>query len=193
MVLRPRTPLEAAPQLERLSALGLRHVEIAWQPGAHWSAQCRELVRRFPSLALGAASVCDGAGVHAAAAAGFRYAVSPVLERSLLEAAAALDLTLVPGVMTPSEVHQATALGLRGSSSCFRPPPSERPTGAGCGAPLGEPLPFCIAAGGIRPEEVLNWLQAGVDAVALGSALGEDPEVLGEVGAGGDTPRLMGL
>jgi 2-dehydro-3-deoxyphosphogluconate aldolase/(4S)-4-hydroxy-2-oxoglutarate aldolase len=48
-------------------------------------------------------------------------------------------------------------------------------------APLGESLPFCVAAGGLRPEDVPVWLEAGVDAVALGSSLGEDPEVLGEV------------
>jgi 2-dehydro-3-deoxyphosphogluconate aldolase/(4S)-4-hydroxy-2-oxoglutarate aldolase len=179
-VLRPRTPLEAAPQLERLSDLGLRHVEIAWQPGPHWSDQCGELVRRFPSLALGAASVCDGAGVHAAAAAGFRYAVSPVLERSLLEAAAALDLTLVPGVMTPSEVNQARRWGCA-IVKLFPAATLGVAYWRRLRAPLGEPLPFCISAGGIRPEEVLSWLEAGVDAVALGSALGEDPALLGEV------------
>jgi len=37
--------------------------------------------------------------------------------------------------------------------------------------PLGEPMPFCIAAGGLGPGDVLPWLAAGVDAVALGSSL----------------------
>jgi 2-dehydro-3-deoxyphosphogluconate aldolase/(4S)-4-hydroxy-2-oxoglutarate aldolase len=46
----------------------------------------------------------------------------------------------------------------------------------GCGywpslqGPLG-PLPFCIAAGGLRCGDVLPWLEAGVDAVALGHGL----------------------
>jgi 2-dehydro-3-deoxyphosphogluconate aldolase/(4S)-4-hydroxy-2-oxoglutarate aldolase len=38
-------------------------------------------------------------------------------------------------------------------------------------APLGESLPFCIAAGGLGPADVMTWLEAGVDAVALGSSL----------------------
>jgi 2-dehydro-3-deoxyphosphogluconate aldolase/(4S)-4-hydroxy-2-oxoglutarate aldolase len=35
--------------------------------------------------------------------------------------------------------------------------------------PLGGALPFCIAAGGLRPEDVSPWLREGVDAIALGS------------------------
>jgi 2-dehydro-3-deoxyphosphogluconate aldolase/(4S)-4-hydroxy-2-oxoglutarate aldolase len=33
------------------------------------------------------------------------------------------------------------------------------------------PLPFCIAAGGLRPQDVASWFAAGVQAVALGSSL----------------------
>lgn len=39
-------------------------------------------------------------------------------------------------------------------------------------APLGDPLPFCIAAGGLAPADVLPWRAAGVNAVVLGSRLG---------------------
>jgi 2-dehydro-3-deoxyphosphogluconate aldolase/(4S)-4-hydroxy-2-oxoglutarate aldolase len=177
VVLRPRTPIEAAPRLERLRDLGLRHVEIAWNQHPDWSEQCQELARRFPTLALGAASVCEEAGVKASAAAGFRYVVSPVLERSLLEAAARLDLALVPGVMTPSEVHRARSWGC-GMVKLFPAATLGPGYWSRLRGPLGEPFPFCIAAGGIGPSEVLGWLEAGVDAVALGSSLGEDLETL---------------
>ena len=113
VVLRPATPLAAEPQLQRLQELGLRHVEIAWQAGDVWGQEMAALVGRFPELELGAASVCEPEGVAAAAAAGCRYAVSPVLEASLLSAAAARDLVLVPGVMSASEVHAARRLGCR--------------------------------------------------------------------------------
>ncbi len=180
VVLRPRTPIEASPQLERLRDLGLRHGEIAWNQHPDWSEQCRELGRRFPTLALGAASVCDEAGVTAAAVAGFRYVVSPVLEKSLIESAARLDLALVPGVMTPSEVHRARSWGC-GIVKLFPAATLGPGYWSRLRGPLGEPLPFCIAAGGIGPSEVMRWLEAGVDAVALGSGLGGDLGVLGEV------------
>ncbi len=171
IVLRPAQPLEAAPTLERLQALGLRHVEIAWQPQPHWAEQMGELVRRFSDLELGAASVCEPQGVVDAAAAGCRYVVSPVLDRTLLEEAVRREIVLVPGVMTPSEVHRARRLGC----AIVKLFPAVRVGIAHwrrLREPLGAPLPFCIAAGGLKLSDVRPWLAAGVDAVALGSGLG---------------------
>ena len=174
VVLRPPEPLAAAGQLQQLQALGLRHIEIAWQPGAPWAEQMAELVGRFPELELGAASVCAAEGVAAAAAAGCRYAVSPVLDAELQQQAAGLDLVLVPGVMTASEVHRARGLGCR-LVKLFPAVSVGIEHWRRLREPLGAPLPFCIAAGGLSPADVRPWLAAGVDAVALGSALG-DPE-----------------
>jgi 2-dehydro-3-deoxyphosphogluconate aldolase/(4S)-4-hydroxy-2-oxoglutarate aldolase len=185
-VLRPRSPVEAAPLLERLQAAGLQHVEIAWRPTPGWTEQCRELIAAFPALRFGAASIVSGAAVAAASQAGFGYALAPVLEPSLLRQAHDLGLTLVPGVMTPTEIQRAMALGCR-LVKLF-PASSLGPLyWSGLRGPLGGTLPFCIAAGGLRPADVLPWLQAGVDAVALGAqrfgwsaeAGGEEGDVLG--------------
>ncbi len=170
VVLRPHLPMEAAPVLEQLQPLGLRHVEIAWNADPLWSAQIRELVAMFPSLSLGAASVCSPEAVVAAAEAGLSYAVSPVLERSLLCQAQDAGVTLIPGVMTPSEVHCARRWGAR-IVKLFPAAPLGPHYWRRLRDPLGEPLPFCIAAGGLAPADVLPWLAAGVDAVALGSSL----------------------
>ena len=197
IVLRPAEPPEAVPSLERLQALGLRHVEIAWQPQPHWSGQMAELVRRFSDLELGAASVCEPQGVADAAAAGCRYAVSPVLDPALLDGAVRRDLVLVPGVMSPSEVHAARQLGC---------PIVKLFPAVSVGIaywrrlmePLGAPLPFCIAAGGLKLSDVRPWLEAGVDAVALGSGLGaleeadSRRELLAALGTAPDTGDLVG-
>ncbi|MFM7085884.1 MAG: bifunctional 4-hydroxy-2-oxoglutarate aldolase/2-dehydro-3-deoxy-phosphogluconate aldolase [Cyanobium sp.] len=172
IVLRPGEPLQALPRLEQLEGLGLIHVEIAWQPLPGWAEQMAELVRCFPALELGAASVCEAQGVIDAAAAGCRYAVSPVLDPQLQQQAAALDLLLVPGVMSPSEVHQARRLGCN-IVKLFPAVSVGVEHWRRLREPLGTPLPFCIAAGGLKPTDVLPWLEAGVDAVALGSRLGE--------------------
>jgi 2-dehydro-3-deoxyphosphogluconate aldolase / (4S)-4-hydroxy-2-oxoglutarate aldolase len=170
LVLRPRQPIQAAPLLECFVALGLRHVEIAWHGQPHWAEQSRELIASFPSLALGAASVRSVEAVGAVAAAGYGYAVSPILEPALLHHARAEGIELIPGVMSPSEVHQARSMGC----PIVKLFPAA-PLGMGywrlLRAPLGEPMPFCIAAGGLGPADVLPWLAAGVDAVALGSSL----------------------
>jgi 2-dehydro-3-deoxyphosphogluconate aldolase/(4S)-4-hydroxy-2-oxoglutarate aldolase len=171
IVLRPGEPLQALPTLQRLQTLGVIHVEIAWQPVQGWSDQMAELIDRFPALKLGAASVCEPEGVAAAAAAGCRYAVSPVLDADLLQQACERDLLLVPGVMSASEVHRARRLGCP-IVKLFPAVSVGIDHWRRLREPLGSPLPACIAAGGLQPADVLPWLEAGVDAVALGSGLG---------------------
>ena len=171
-VLRPRTIHEARGQLEQLLAAGLEHVEIAVQASDAWVRMVRELRSAFPALRLGAASVCDGEGLQAALAAGVRYAVSPILDPALLQAARGAAITLVPGVFSPTEI----ALAQR----CGAPAVKLFPAAAlgpaywrSLAGPLG-PLPFCIAAGGLAAADVPRWLAAGVDAVALGNSLFDD-------------------
>ncbi|MEA5410548.1 bifunctional 4-hydroxy-2-oxoglutarate aldolase/2-dehydro-3-deoxy-phosphogluconate aldolase [Synechococcus sp. BA-120 BA3] len=181
VVLRAEQPALLAPQLRQLADLGVRHVEIAWGTSPAWIPDCRRLIEAFPDLLLGAASICSPAALAAALEAGFSYGVSPVLEAELLETAAMARFTLVPGVMTPTEVNRARLLGC----PIVKLFPA---VSVGIGHwrrlrdPLGPPLPFCIAAGGLLPGDVRPWLEAGVDAVALGSSLvARGPEPLRQV------------
>ncbi len=171
VVLRADDPFSLIPDLERLLALGVQQVEIAWSGHAQWVAHASLLRQRFPGLHLGAASVVDLAGLEASAAAELGYAVSPVLNRQLVDRARELQLPFVPGVMTPSEVLQARHWGCE----LVKLFPAST---LGCSywkrlaGPLGG-LPHCIAAGGLGPADVEPWLAAGVDAVALGGSLAD--------------------
>ncbi len=152
-----------------LQTAGLVHVELAVEASRAWSEGALTLAKGFPALRLGAASVTSLEQLEAVFEAGLRYAVSPILDPDLLLRARQRGLTLVPGVQSPTEVHQARRLGW-GIVKLFpaRPlGPSYWPSLAG---PLG-PLPFCIAAGGLACADVLAWLDQGVDAVALGGRL----------------------
>jgi 2-dehydro-3-deoxyphosphogluconate aldolase/(4S)-4-hydroxy-2-oxoglutarate aldolase len=170
-VLRPPSLAWAEQALRQLDAAGVRHVELAWRSDhPHWVEEARHLRQSFPALAFGAASISTVEGLEAAAAAGFGYAVSPVLDGALLAEAAVFGLHLVPGVMTPSEVHRARALGC--SLVKLFPAVVLGPGYWGqLRQPLGEPLPRVLAAGGLQVRDALAWLAAGVDAVALGGAL----------------------
>lgn len=177
MVFRPKDPLRLAPRLERLGALGLLHAEIACLPSADWSQRCRELRAHVPTMRLGAASIINRDTLRAAIAAGLGYGVSPILDRSLLEEAAAAGFLLVPGVMTPTEVVQACRWG-PGLVKLFPAAPLGPTYWNRLRDPLGGSLPFCIAAGGLGLEDVSPWLNAGVDAVAVGSRwLGEETAI----------------
>ena len=72
--------------------------------------------------------------------------------------------------MSPSEVHGARRRGCA-VVKLFPAVSVGREYWRRLREPLGTPLPFCIAAGGLQRQDVLPWLQAGVDAVALGSGL----------------------
>lgn len=168
LVFRPEAPLQLAPLLEQLQALGLLHVEIACQPTADWSRQCGELIKAFPRMHLGAASIVSREALAAVLAAGFAYGVSPILEAELLQVARQVDFLLVPGVMTPSEVRAACKLGA-GLVKLFPAATLGKAYWSGLRDPLGGSLPFCIAAGGLSLADVSLWLASGVDAVAVGS------------------------
>ncbi len=172
VVLRGDQPLRLQSTLARLSSLGVRHVELAWSDHGDWAPQCRRLIAEFPEICFGAASLLHERALAGVVAAGLTFGVSPVFDSELLAAARRLNLTLVPGVMTPSEVHQACRLGC----SMLKLFPAAT-LGSGywqrLAGPLG-PLPFCIAAGGLGPSDLSEWLAAGVDAVAIGGSLGAD-------------------
>lgn len=168
-VLRPEDQRQAIHQLDALQAVGLVHVELAVQASQPWVDMAFQLVHRYADLKLGAASVLTSADLEAAMVAGLGYAVSPILNQALLAQAAAAAFPLVPGVFSPTEVHQASLWGAQlvklFPARALGPQywPSLR-------GPL-QPLPFCIAAGGLDVNDVEPWLRGGVDAVALGSSL----------------------
>ena len=160
--------------------MGLAHVELAVEASRAWSRDASSLASEFPALRLGAASVTCLDHLEAVAAAGLAYAVSPILDPELLNRARQLGLTLVPGVQSPTEVHQAQKWGC-GIVKLFPARPLGPSYWGSLAGPLG-PLPFCIAAGGLACADVLLWLEQGVDAVALGGRLfraspaqGEEP------------------
>lgn len=168
-VLRPNSLEQARLQLSQLQQAGLSHVELAVQITPEWRQMAAALVQEFPGLQLGAASVRCSAGLDAVCEAGLGYAVSPILDRELLEQAAAASITLVPGVFSPTEIAAAVRWGA---------PAVKLYPAAVLGAnywrslagPL-HPLPFCIAAGGLAVADAEPWLAAGVNALALGSSL----------------------
>ena len=168
-VLRPTSLEQARCQLNQLLAAGLRHVELAVSADPRWVAMARTLQQQFAELRLGAASVCSRESLIAVAEAGLAYAVSPILDPALLLEARAREITLVPGVFSPSEVVTAVRCGAP-AVKLFPASTLGPRYWRSLAGPLG-PLPYCIAAGGLGVADVPEWLAAGVDAVALGSSL----------------------
>ena len=161
-------------QVQDLYAAGLRHLEVAWlhQPG--WMPFMQRLQHDCPGLNLGAASVTSSEALTALSRLHLRYAMAPCWCPELVEQARGLGVLLVPGVFSPTEVHQASRLGCRVVK--LFPAANLGPAYWGrLRAPLG-PLPFVIAAGGLEVRDIPVWLEAGHGAVALGRRVVGSPQ-----------------
>ena len=169
--------------LDHLSCLenvGLRNVEIGWQPVQQWRGFVERVRQSCPSLQLGAASVLTAEALVDLEACGLPFAMSPCFDPSLLERARRSGILLVPGVFSPTEIQQATAMGC-GLVKLFPAASVGVDYLQRLRAPLG-PLPQVIAAGGLGVADLDAWLQAGHAAVALGRRVidvqGPDPALL---------------
>ncbi|MFB6200780.1 MAG: bifunctional 4-hydroxy-2-oxoglutarate aldolase/2-dehydro-3-deoxy-phosphogluconate aldolase [Halorhabdus sp.] len=117
---------------------------------------------------VGAGSVLDAATARAAIDAGSEFVVGPTLQREVIETANRYDTLVAPGVMTPTEALRAAEAG----SDLLKVFPAST-VGPGhlsaIQAPLGD-LPL-MPTGGVGPDNVGNFFDAGATVVGAGSAL----------------------
>ncbi len=107
----PETPAEVDALGTGLSAGGIGAVEIGLRHPAALDA-----VRGLAAdgrLLVGAGTVRSAAQADAAALAGAAFLVSPGLSADVVRRAAELDLPLIPGVASASDIMRAVDLGVR--------------------------------------------------------------------------------
>jgi 2-dehydro-3-deoxyphosphogluconate aldolase / (4S)-4-hydroxy-2-oxoglutarate aldolase len=103
---------DAEPLAEALQKGGLDIVEVTFRtPAAEESI--RRIRRAYPAMLVGAGTVLDSEQVKRAVDAGAQFGVAPGLNETVVNVARQAGLPFVPGVMTPSEVEAALALGCK--------------------------------------------------------------------------------
>jgi Entner-Doudoroff aldolase len=167
-ILRLREHTQAVRIGRLLLDAGLPVMEVTFDhPGA--PAALRSMVDQLPTDALvGAGTVRSTEQIAQCRDAGGRFCVSPHTDPGLIHACIDAGLEPVPGAHTATEVAAASDAGAR----LIKLFPAG-PLGPGyLRAMLG---PFrdvlFVPTGGIRHDEVGNWLRAGAVAVGLGSDL----------------------
>jgi 2-dehydro-3-deoxyphosphogluconate aldolase/(4S)-4-hydroxy-2-oxoglutarate aldolase len=103
---------QAVPLAEALLAGGLDVIEITLRTPAAERALAT-ISKTFPQMLAGAGTILDEAQIPRVAAAGGRFGVAPGLNEAVVRKAQACGLPFIPGVMTPSEVERALALGCK--------------------------------------------------------------------------------
>ena len=111
VVIRGERAAQYAPVLETLADSGIRSVELTLStPGT--LEELPTLLGRFGDrMDLGIGTVTDPADVRTAAEHGAHYLVTPITRADLLEAANDAGIPIVPGGLTPSELHAGWAAG----------------------------------------------------------------------------------
>ncbi|MDN5687136.1 MAG: bifunctional 4-hydroxy-2-oxoglutarate aldolase/2-dehydro-3-deoxy-phosphogluconate aldolase [Brachybacterium sp.] len=181
VVIRGERADQYAPVLETLAGAGIRSVELTLStPGT--LEELPDLLERFgDQLDIGVGTVTDPEDLRTAAARGAHYIVTPITRADLLEAAAEAGIAIVPGGLTPSELHAGWAAG----AAAVKVFPASV-VGPGYVKDLRGPFPGIrvIPSGGVDLQAAAAWLQAGADAVSVGGPL------LGDALRGGDLEAL---
>ena len=102
----------AVPLARALVAGGIRMLEVTLRTPA--ALACIEAIaRELPEAVVGAGTVRSAADARDAAGAGARFLVSPGLTAAVAQAGRDVQLPLLPGVATASDILQAQEAGLQ--------------------------------------------------------------------------------
>ncbi|WP_078095858.1 bifunctional 4-hydroxy-2-oxoglutarate aldolase/2-dehydro-3-deoxy-phosphogluconate aldolase [Streptomyces sp. fd1-xmd] len=163
-----------------LLAAGCRAVELTtstpgWAGAVARTAGLADAHGR-PAL-IGVGTVTTAAQARAALDAGAAFLVSPYPAPEVREAAARHGAVFIEGGFTPAEI--ASAVRAAGAAKVF----PAHVGGPGFVRSLRAVLPdgVLVPTGGIRPDEVPDWIAAGATAVGIGSGLPADPDALAAV------------
>ena len=126
-----------------------------------------ELISEFSKrehLLVGAGTVLSPVQAGEAVSAGARFLVSPITDREVIAAAAALEVPIIPGAYTPTEMETAHRLGAD-FVKVFPMPAGE----VGFIEAVLAPLPHLrlFPTSGVTPENFIAFLEAGCAGVGF--------------------------
>jgi len=159
---------DAVPLAQALVAGGIKVLEITLRTPIALEA-IRLISQQVKDAIVGAGTITTTAQLQAAEEAGAVFAISPGLTPTLLAAANAGNIALIPGISTLSEL----LLGMEYGLDHFKFFPAENVGGIPMLKAIAGPVPhvtFC-PTGGISPENYKHYLQLSNVACVGGSWL----------------------
>lgn len=168
-ILRGVRPDEVEAIGDGLVAAGFTLIEVPLNSPDPLDSIRRLAARHGRTTLVGAGTVLQIGQVAAVEAAGGRMIISPNTDSAVIAAASAAGLVSLPGYFTPTEALAALAAGASGLKLF----PAEAATPLVLKAqrailPAETPI---FAVGGITPEAMQPWMEAGANGFGLGSAL----------------------
>lgn len=168
-IIRGITPEAAEGVGAALIEAGIRTIEVPLNSPRPFDSIAR-LASAFGARAtIGAGTVLDAADVARVQAAGGVLVVSPNTSLPVITATVAAGMVSAPGFFTPSEAFAALGAG----AHAIKLFPAEAATPAVASALLAV-LPKAttlLIVGGVRPETMQPWLDAGATGFGLGGGI----------------------
>jgi 2-dehydro-3-deoxyphosphogluconate aldolase/(4S)-4-hydroxy-2-oxoglutarate aldolase len=155
-------------------AAGFRAIEITYSFAAAAEVIASLARNNESDLLIGAGTVLIPEQVREAVEAGARFVVSPCVLPEVIDAAREMEVAMLPGAFTPTEIYNAWSLG----ADIVKIFPAVR-FGPEYLRALRGPLPHIpiMPTSGVDASNVAEWFRAGAVAVgAVSSVL--DPELI---------------
>ena len=147
---------------------GVRAIEVTMDADDAPKQMERLLGQYGERVIVGAGTVFTKEQAQRAVSAGAKFLVCPHLDETLIEEAGKLGVPLIPGVMTPSEIHRAIRAGAKTvkvfPASVVGPGFIRDVLGPFSGLSM-------MVTGGLSQSNFASFLQAGAAVVGLGSFL----------------------
>lgn len=167
-ILRGLPPEDALPVGQALASTGWTLMEVPLNSPRPLES-IKTLAAALPQALVGAGTVLTVEDVRNVHAAGGQLIVSPNFNPAVVREAVRMDMVCLPGVMTASEAFAALDAGATGLKIF----PAEMITPAVLKA-LRAVLPagtMVLPVGGITPDNMQPYLEAGANGFGIGSAL----------------------
>lgn len=176
-IIRGVTPGEAIDIAGALYEGGIRIIEVPLNSPEPLKS-VRSIVDALGEQALiGAGTVLQPEDVSRVRDAGGQIVVSPNMNPAVIRATVDAGMVSSPGVFTPSEAFTALDAGAH-TLKLFPAEAASPKVVKSMRAVLPKDVPFLVV-GGVTPESVAGWLEAGADGFGLGGGLykpGQSPE-----------------
>ena len=179
-IIRGVTPEEAEAVGVAIYEAGIRIIEVPLNSPRPLESIERLARRLGEDALLGAGTVLDTDQVGQVRDSGGRIIVSPGTNVEVIAATAQAGMVSMPGYFTPSEAFEALGAGAHGLK--FFPAEAASPAVIKAQKAVLPPDVPVLVVGGIKPDNMGPWRDAGADGFGLGSALYKPGQSTDETG-----------
>ncbi|NLB15396.1 MAG: bifunctional 4-hydroxy-2-oxoglutarate aldolase/2-dehydro-3-deoxy-phosphogluconate aldolase [Clostridiales bacterium] len=111
-VVKIERPEDTIPLAKSFCRAGLPVMEVTYRTNNAESA-IREIAAEMPQMLVGAGTVIEPSQVESAVRAGAKFVVTPNLDVEVVKACQRLNIPVLPGCATPTDIAAAMSLGLK--------------------------------------------------------------------------------